>query len=57
MAFSLFSVKMPYYEEKYNLFYKKAIAERKIIGGIKRPDLYNKKTKNQKLQCFMPLNV
>lgn len=45
--------KISYYDENYQVFYKQTIKERKEIRKLKRPDLYEKKTKNQELLCFM----
>ena len=45
--------KIPYYDENYQVFYKQTNRERKEIRELKRPDLYDKKTKNQELLCFM----
>jgi len=49
--------KIPYYDDYYESTFKLTKKEQRELQEIKRPDLYNKKTKNQKLQCFMPLNV
>jgi len=45
--------KVQYYDENYQVFYKQTIKERQEIRETKRPDLYNKKTMNQELLCFM----
>jgi len=44
--------KLPYYDEIYDVTYKKTKNEEKEIRENNRPDLYNKKTKNQELLCF-----
>ncbi len=45
--------KIPYYDEYYESFFKQTKKEQKILQEIKRPDLYDKKTNNQELLCFM----
>ncbi len=45
--------KIPYYDENYQVFYKQTNRERKEIRELERPDLYDKRTKNQELICFM----
>lgn len=45
--------KIPYYDENYNVHFKQTIQERKEIRELKRPDLYDRKTMNQKLFCFL----
>jgi len=45
--------KIPFYDESYQVYYKQTLRERKEIRESKRPDLYDKRTKNQELICFM----
>jgi len=45
--------KIPYYDENYQEIFKQTIKETKEMRESKRPDLYDKKTKNQGLFCFM----
>jgi hypothetical protein len=45
--------KISYYDENHQVFYKQTIQERKEIRELKRPDLYDRKTKNQELFCFI----
>ncbi len=45
--------KISYYDENHQVFYKQTIQERKEIRELKRPDLYDRKTKNQELLCFI----
>ena len=45
--------KIPYYDENYQVHYKQTLRERKEIRELARPDLYDKKTKNQELLCFI----
>ena len=44
---------MQYYDEGFELNYKKTKKEEKDLEESKRPDLYNRKTNNQELFCFM----
>jgi len=45
--------KIPYYDENYELTYKLTKNEARKLQESKRPDIYNKKTNNQQLLCFM----
>ena len=45
--------KIPYYDENNQVFFKQTIQERKEIRELTRPDLYDRKTINQELLCFM----
>jgi len=45
--------KIPYYNENYEETFKLTKKEQRELHEIKRPDLYNKKTNNQELICFM----
>jgi len=45
--------KMPYYDENFELTYKKTKKEEKELQESKRPDLYSRKTNNQELFCFI----
>jgi len=45
--------KMPYYNEEFDLIYKKPKNEELELKKIKRPDLYDRKPNNQKLTCFV----
>jgi len=45
--------KIPYYDDNYQVYYKQTLRERNEIRESKRPDLYDKITKNQELICFM----
>ena len=45
--------KIPYYDENFKETFKLTKKEKRILQEIKRPDLYDKKTKNQELICFM----
>ena len=45
--------KMPYYDENFELTYKKTKKEQEELQESKRPDLYDKKTNNQTLLCFI----
>lgn len=45
--------KMPYYDDNFELTYKKTKREERELQENKRPDLYDKKTNNQTLLCFI----
>jgi len=45
--------KIPYYDENFKETFKLTKKEQRELQEIKRPDLYDKKTKNQELICFM----
>jgi len=45
--------KIPYYNENYEVTYKKTKKEELELKKLERPDLYDKKTNNQELICFM----
>lgn len=45
--------KMPYYDENFELTYKKTKKEERELQENKRPDLYHRKTNNQTLLCFI----
>ncbi len=49
--------KISHYDENYQAIYKQTLRERKESRELKRPDLYAKKTnqqrKNQSILCFV----
>jgi len=45
--------KIPYYDENYEVTYKNTKKEKLELKKLVRPDLYDKKTINQELLCFM----
>jgi len=45
--------KIPYYDENYEVTYKKTKKEKLELKKLERPDLYDKKTNNQELLCFV----
>lgn len=44
---------MPYYDENYEVTYKKTKKEKLELKKLERPDLYDKKTVNEKLDVFV----
>jgi len=45
--------KIPYYDENYQVHYKQTKKEALELKKLERPDLYDKKTNNQELLCFV----
>jgi len=49
--------KIPYYDDNYQVIYKQTLRERKEVRELRRPDLYDKKTKSLQLLDFIVMEV